>query len=339
MTTQHDSAITLKKETTFGTAATVDYSPPGVIETDIEYMPTFQQGVSPYGARVASSAARVMVKSEVGGSFSIEGRTKGLGKLFEAALGVGTSTIITGSSYQQLFTPLVDDYLPSYTIQVGVPPIGGGAAYPHTYAGMVCSGFELTADNAAIPTIKFNWVGKSMSTATSFVTPAYPASNVPFSFVGGYVYSGTITAPTTTALAAGNSTLANIRSINLTYDNGLDTEGFNFGAAGTRSRKPVVDLRTISGTITAEYTDNTFRDAFVNQTDVGIVLRFQTTTAISGANFPTLEITIPVTRLEGETPKPVSSGAVTQTIPFTGLDGGVFTHPIYVAIVTAETAI
>jgi hypothetical protein len=337
MTTQHDSAITLKKESSFGTPVTVDSSYP-FTDTDLEYKPTFAQGVSPYGARVVSAAARVLVKSEVGGSFTTEGKTKGLGKLFEAALGVGVSNNIADTSYQQLFTPLVDDYLPSYTIQLGVPLIGGTTS-PMTFAGMVCGGFELTADNAAIPMIKWNWVGKSMATDTAFVTPAYPATSIPFSFVGGTIQSGTVTVPTTTALGSGNSTLANIRSINVNYDNGLDTEGFNFGASGTRSRKPVVELRSITGTLVAEYDSNTLRDAFVNQTDVAIILKFATTTAISGSNYPTLQIVIPVTRLEGETPKPANGGPITQSLTFTGLDGGVASHPIYVAIVTAETAI
>lgn len=339
MTTSRDGVITLKEETTFGTAVTVDSSIPGLSEVSLQYTPTFQQGASPYGSRVAQRDARALVKSEVGGSFTTEARTKGMGKLFRAALGVSASNLISGSAYQQLFTPLVDDYLPSFTIQSGVPPVGGGSVNPLTYAGMVCSGFDLTADNAAIPMITWNWVGKSLNTGTSFVTPSYPASNIPFSFVGGTISSGTITVPGTTTLGSGTTTLANIRSINLTYDNGLDTEGFNFGASGTRSRKPVVNLRSITGTLVAEYDSNTLRDAFINQTDVGIILTFATTTAISGSNYPTIQIVIPVTRLEGEIPNPTFDGPVTQSINFTGLDGGVATHPMYVAIVTAETAV
>jgi len=46
-----------------------------------------------------------------------------------------------------------------------------------------------------------------------------------------------------------------------------------------------------------------------------------------------------VIRLDGELPKAVTDGVVTQEIGFTMLDGQVATHPIYVAIVTAETAI
>lgn len=339
MSTSVDSALTLKKESVFGTPVVVDTSYP-FTDVDLQYMPTYAQGTPRYGAKVAAAAQRTLVKEEVGGSFTVEAATKGLGKLLEAAFGVGASTQIGATAaYQQVFTPLVDDPLSSYTIQLGVAPVGGAATEPHTFAGMVCSGFELTADNAAIPLLKFNWVGKSLAVDTAFVTPAYPAGVVPFSFVHGEIVSGTITVPTATALASGTTTLANIRSINLAYNNGLDTEGFNFGAAGQRSRKPAVNLRDVTGTMVAEYTDDTLRDAYLNQTDVGIILTFQTAVAIAGSNYPTLQICIPVTRLEGETPKPTLGTPTTLSCGFTGLDGGVAAQPIYAAVVTAETAI
>ena len=69
------------------------------------------------------------------------------------------------------------------------------------------------------------------------------------------------------------------------------------------------------------------------------MLKFAHATAITGAFYPTLEITIPVVRLDGELPKANGGEVVSQSMGFTALDGGVAAHPIYVAIVTAETAI
>lgn len=341
MTTQIDSSITVKKETVFGTPVTVDTSY-SVLAEDLTYIPTYVQGAGKrYGSRVAAAASRVLGKEEVGGSFTVEADTKGLGKLFEAAIGVGTSTLISGTSYQQLFTPLVDDFLPSYTIQKGVPPIGGGVSSPHTFAGMVCSGFEMAADNAGIPTIKFNWVGKSLATGTAFVAPSYLSGQSLFSFVNGSVrIGGAVTVPSTTVLASGGTAAANVRSFDLNYENGLDTEGFNFGATGQRSRKPVIGERMITGNLEVEYDSNTLRDAYIAQTDLALVLTFATTTAISGANFPTLQITIPDIRLEGGVPNGNLDGSpIVQSIDFTTLDGRVAAHPFYLAIVTPETAI
>lgn len=341
MTTQLDASIGLKKETTYKTLVTVD-SFYEFVDEDFTWSPTFTQGAGQrYGRRVAAADRRVLTKEESGGSFTVEGITKSLGKLFEAALGVGTSTIIgAGPAYQQLFTPLVNDYLPSYTIQKGIPPIGGGATQAQTYGGCICSGFELSGKNGDIPTIKFNWRGATVDTTTGYATPSYAASSRLLSFTGGTIrIGGAVTPPTATALASGGTAVANIREIDFSYENNLDSEGFNFGGAGKRTRQNVVGLRSGTGTITAEYTDNVLRDAYMNQTDLALVLTFADPVAIVGSDYPTLQITIPNIRLDGELPKSASGQPVTLQSSFTMLDNRVAAQPIYVAIVTAETAI
>jgi len=342
MTTQLDAPIGFKKESTFCTGVTPDTFVEFTTES-LTWVPTFAQGAGMrVGQRVDYSDRRVLVKEEVAGSFTVEAQTKGLGKLFEAAFGgTGTSTLISGSSYQQLFTPTTTDYLDSYTIQKGVPPLGGGASEPVTFTGMVCSGFEFSASNAGIPTLTVNWMGKDKTTGTALATASYASGVQELSFIHGAItVGGSVTVPTTTALASGGTAAANIREFSLTYESGLDAEGFNFGSAGKRSRKQALGKRIITGSLVAEYDSNTLRDAWLNQTDIAIVMTFATTTAISGSNYPTLQITIPVVRFEGDIPQVSGDGSVvTQSIDFTGLDGRTAAHPIYVAIVTAETAI
>jgi len=340
MTTQQDAAIGFKEETTYGTYVAPDKFAEFISE-EFDVVPEFSEGAAlRYGKRMLGSSRRVKVKDIVTGSIEVEAATKGLGALFKGALGTGTSTIASGAAYQQLFTPTTTDPLPSYTFQKGIPLVGGGAAQPMSFTGCVCSGFELSAANGAIPTIKFNYVGKSVDTAQTFVTPSYPAGYEVLSFVGGSIrIGGSVTPPTTTALASGGTAAANVTDIEMTFENGLDEGGFFLGGAGQRGRRPSLGLRTLSGTITAEYDSNTLRDAFLAQTDLAIVLKFAHPTAITGAYYPTLEITIPVVRLDSELPKANGGEVVSQTMGFTALDGGVAAHPIYVAIVTAETTI
>lgn len=341
MTTQQDSSIGFKKESVFNTLVVVDAFAEFTAE-DLDWTPSWSDPAVSHrvGRRVAASDRKVLVKQEVGGSFTTELYAKGNGKLFEAALGDGTSTQASGAAYQQLFVPADTDYLDSYTIQKGIAPLGGGAIEAQTFGGMVCSGFELSVPNAGMPTIKWNWMGKSLSLATDYAAASYIASNTPMSFVHGSVtIGGTLTVPTTTALSSGGTATAIVRSIDLTYDNGLDTEGFNFGASGLRSRKPALGLRKISGSMTIEYTDDTIRDAFYAQTELALTLKFALPTAITGAYYPTIEMAAPVIRLDGELPKASGGEPVTLTVPFEVLDGRSATHPFYVAIVTAETAI
>lgn len=341
MGTQLDAQLGFKKETTFGTGVVVDTFAE-FTEESLTWIPTFAQGAGMrVGQRVDYSDRRVLVKQEVGGSFAVEGLTKGLGKLFEAALGgTGTSTLVSGTAYQQLFTPTTTDYLSSYTIQKGIPPLGGGATNPVTFTGMVCSGFDLTAPNAGIPSISFNWMGKGVDTATALATASYPTGVEQLSFIHGAItIGGTVTVPTATALATGGTATANVREVSLSYDNGLDSEGFNFGSTGSRTRKPALGKRAITGSMTVEYDSNTLRDAWLAQSDLAVVLTFATTTAISAGVFPTLQVTIPLVRLEGDIPQTNGGDVVTQSIDFTALDGRVAAHPLYVAIRTAETAI
>jgi len=344
MTTQLDAQIGYKKQADFATAATVDTFVEFIAE-DLDHTITFAQGAGMrVGQRLDYSDRRVKVKEEAGGSFTVELQSKGHGKLIEAALGgTGTSTQISASAaYQQLFTPTTTDYLNSYTIQKGVPPLGGGTTNAMTLEGMVCSGFELAGVNAGIPTLKFNWMGKALNTGTSLASASYASSVTEMSFIHGAVtIGGTITVPTTTALGSSDATASvNVRDFSLTYDNALDPNGFNFGGAGKRSRIPALGKRKITGSLTVEYDSNTLRDAWIAGTSLGLILTFQdTATAIAGSNYPTFQITIPVIKLDGELPKVNGGDVVTQTVPFTVLDGRSATHPFYVAIVTAETAI
>lgn len=342
MTTQNDAALGFKAEGTYGTYiapdAFVEFT-----EESLVWEPEFSEGTAMrYGKRVIAADRRVLVKETVSGDFQVEAVTKGLGKLFLAALGTGTSTVVSGAAYQQLFTPAINDPLPSYTIQKSLPFVNSaGAAQPMSFTGMVCTGFEIAADNAGIPTITFSWVGKGVETGQAFVTPSYLSGTSLLSFVGSSIRLGVgaVTVPTATTLASGGTAVANVTDAKVTYENGVDEGGFYMGGAGKRGRAPVVGTRGISGSVTVEYTDNTLRDAFLAQTDLALVLKFAHPVAIVAGNFPTLEITIPVIRIDGELPQANGGEPISTEVAFTGLDGRVAAHPFYVAIVTAETAI
>jgi len=342
MTTQLDGQLGLKVESFFGTGVTPDYFPEAN-SVALSAEPTWAQGNGMrVGQRINYGDRRVLVKKSVGGSFELDLFSKGNGKLIQAALGgAGTSTLIAGSAYQQLFTPTTTDYLSSYTIQVGIPPLGGGAVLPHTFVGMLCSGFELTGGNADVGKIKFNWVGKDLVTGTALATASYVSGVEELSFVGGTVgLGGTMTVPTTTALSSGTTATVNVVDINLTYDNGLDTGGFNFGGGGLLSRKPALGRRMISGSMTVEYTDNTLRDAWLAGTSLPLSIKYASPTVISGSSYPTVEFDMPAIKLNSEIPEVTASGdVITTSIDFEVVDDRVAAHPFYVAIVTAETTI
>lgn len=346
MTTELDYQIMAAVESTYGTKATptrtVEY-----IEEDLDYVPEYVQGAGlRVGKRMDLSSRRALGKSSIAGSITTEALTKGLGWFFLAALGNGSSAQIGGTAaYQQLFKPTTTDYLNSWTIQKALPPLGGGAAIPKTFLGMVCSGFEFSANGAGIPTIKFNWLGKDVDTASSAGTAAYPTGVKELAFINAQLVVGqTVTPPTATALgtSTGNRGLVNVRDIDLTWDNGLDAEGFNFNGAGKRSRPNALGKRTLTGSFTAEFTDSGLESDYLLQADSGLLLTYALSSAsdlIAGTSYPALQLCVPLIRLEGELAKSNGGDVITQAIGFTGLDGQVAADPFSVAIVTAETAI
>lgn len=344
MTTQLDKSIGFSPaEASYGTNTTVTKFFEFTDES-FGWDATYPQG---QGARVGSRFPRAArrpktpVKQQVTGDMTVEVGSKSIGFFFNAAMGAVTSTQrATTGVYQHNFTPAASDYLSSYSCQVGIPPLGGGAALAQTFTGMVCSGFELDCPNADLVSLKSTWNGRDVTTATAYAAPSYPTPIELLTFAGGSVtIGGSPSAPTTTALATGGTAASNIRDFTVVYDNGIDDGGFNFGGAGKRGRKPAIGMSSVTGSLTAEFDSATLRDAYLNQTDLAVVLTFVGSSTIgSGSDVPALSVYLPDLRLDGELPKGGANDvAVTQSINFTSFDN-LSASAITVSYVSLDTA-
>ncbi|MEB3090055.1 hypothetical protein, partial [Parvimonas sp. M20] len=88
-----------------------------------------------------------------------------------------------------------------------------------------------------------SWTAREIDTIPTYAVPSYAAASELFTFVGaGLVVGGVITVPTSTALATGGTTVADIRDFSISVDQKLDSNGYNMGGAGKRSRHPAVGL-------------------------------------------------------------------------------------------------
>lgn len=342
MTTMQDCSIGLGEESDYGTGVTVSKFPE-FLDEKLVWNPTFVQGAGMrVGSRVARASRRGLGKQSAGGDINLELVTKGMGVFFKALFGAVTSTAVPGQSgvFQHLFTPATTEPLPSFTIQKGIPTLGGGATTPMTFNGAVCKSGELSAATGDIVKLKTAWDAREVRTDVAYAAPSYAVNPELLTFIHGTIkVGGTVIPPTTTALASGGTAAANISSFSFSWDNKIDDKGFNFGNAGKRGRRPVTDgLAELKGKIVAEYSDTVLRDAYLAQQQLSIVLTFQTSLTIGTSAKPTLEITIPVVVLEGELPSASGGKVVEQSIDFTGLDG-LSGSPIYVAIVSTDTTV
>lgn len=341
MTTQLDSSIGIKKETTYGTAVTVDHFPEFLSES-FEWKPSYMvgKGLRP-GSRVSRVERRTLGKNWVEGDLEIEACARGVGIFWEALMGQATSTQIgAGPAYQHNFTLTNTDPFPTYTIQKGIPLLNGGAVQPHTFAGAACTRGSISVGTGEVVKLRTSWNAKSVDTATAYAAPSYIVTGQELFnfFQGTLTLGGVVTNPTTTALATGGTVVNNILDFSLDIDNKLDTNGFAFGSGGKQARRPHIGYTEITGKMTAEFDAVTLRDLYLNNTAVPLTLTFTTATQLQTGVFNTLQITIPNLKLDGELPKAVTDGVVTQSVDFTVLDGGVSgVAPVYVVMRNTDT--
>jgi hypothetical protein len=333
MTTTQDASIGMVAESTYGTGVTVTRWVEYTDET-LDLNKNIKQGMGlRVGSRVARSARRVIPTSDTGGDFTVEATSKGLGLLWQFVMGTGVSTLVAGSTYQQLFT--LADVMPSYTIQKGLPEAGGTVdAYTHT--GCTCDSFEFDFINADIARLKTTIDGQAVTTATAYAAPSYAASPNLYHFANASIMSGTLTAPTTTALASGATPIADVRGGNIVVSHNTTQDRYNAGASG-KKQKPTTGLRTITGKLDVEYDSTTFRDAVINDTPMNLIVQYTGGSLSTGVE--TLQIVVPEIKFDSELPKTNGTDLIIQSMSFQGLDNLTAAQPIWVVTRTSDSAL
>lgn len=346
MTTQLDYSVGIGKEETYGTGVT----PARFFESDASMKYDRQQAQGKAfrpGKRVNQLNRHVLNRIEVSGDMTLEATTKGLGFLLQAVFGTVANTVIADTDpavYQQVHTLRSSDPVDSYTIQEVLPTIGGGTGQPHTFTGCIANSIDINAKEGSPLELKVAWLGRDMNTDTAAAATSYPTDDDLLTFVHGSIgYEGTLTEPTTTALAAlSGDAASNIVDFAVTVANNLDTDGYTLGGAGLRARPNLLGKAGITGKLTAEYTDNTLRDAYIDQTPLPLVLTFVHERVLSEEpddTFAVLQIVLPSVRLKGEIPTSNDGSAIQQSIDFEAFDNGSATEPIWVIYRTLDTTV
>lgn len=338
-----DASIGIKKETTFGTAVTVDRFPEFIGES-LGYQDSYVQSAGRrVGSRMGRSAGRVLAKKAAGGSVQLEAVTKGLGLWLNAALG-GTPTVTETADtgvYQQVHTPSTSGPKESYTLQKGVVPVGGGSVQAYTFPGSVCESLELdfTSDILKITT---EWMSREVITSEAYAAPSYVVGAEPLAFIHGeIVIGGTFTKPTTTALASSSASAAvDIKGGTISIKNNLDGDGYNMGGAGKRRRTSENGELTVTGNLQVELTDTTLRNALLNQTRMALLLTFTHPTTIGASSHPVLQVAIPVIVFNSDIPQDNQGKPIVTSMAFEAKDGlASGTAPIYFVYVSTDSAI
>ncbi|MBK7823552.1 MAG: hypothetical protein IPJ61_21435 [Tessaracoccus sp.] len=267
---------------------------------------------------------RATPNGDYGASFNQEVLSRGFGMLVNFCTG-GTPTNTALATGNQVVHTLGGALKP-FTSQLGVPriqPDGSTIIDPFTYTGCVIPSFGFSMDNADILKMKFDIDARDLATATGLSTYGPPSGTLNFfTFAGATLYGGAYTAPTTLALGIGATPLANITNWSMDVTRNADVSRFLAGGGGKKAI-PIPGQAGVTGTLGIEYSDTVYRDGYLADTDLTLVVRFEG--AALGANKETFEFDIANFRLEGELPKP--TGETTKaSCNFTALEND--TNPL-----------
>lgn len=333
MPTLQDSSITFGVESTFKVGVTptraVEF-----VDSGLDWKKGTKQGQGlRVGTRVDRSARRTNPTAEGSGPFTAEALSKGQGLLWQALMGTSVSTLVSGSTYQQVHTLGEPS---SLTIQETLVE-AGLTLDPITFLGCMADSFEFSFPNGDIAQIKPNWDIADLTTATAYAAPSYPAEpcNL-FHFANGSISTGAITAPTTTALASAATPTANIRGGSIQVSNSLVNDRQNFGGAG-RKAKQLRGLRKITGKLDIEYDSTTYRDMMINDTAMSLLVQFTGGALSTGVE--TLQVVLSEIKFDSELPKPNGTGLTIQSMAFTALDNLTAAQPMWVVQRTADNAL
>lgn len=206
----------------------------------------------------------------------------------------------------------------SMTVQIGRPDIGG-TVRPFSYLGCKVATAELSLEVNEFVLMTVGLYGAHEDTGQALATASYPSGLSPFVFTHGSIS------------LAGSA--FDVRSASLSIDNGLATDRhFIRATTPERPKEPLeADRRAITGTLTADFTDLTAYNRFVNGTEAALVF-----TLNAGASAQTT-ITLNV-RFDGDTPEIGGAELLEQSLPFKAVSATSDAAAITVVVINSDSA-
>lgn len=249
----------------------------------------------------------------VTGDIEMEGAAQGFGLWWSHILG-GVAT--TGTNpYTHTFTP-GDLTGKSLTVQIGRPDIGG-TVRAFSYLGCKVATAELAATVNEYARLTVSLYGAHEDTGQTLAVASYPATLAPFTFVHGSV------------TVAG--TAFDVRDATVSFDNALATDRhFIRVTTPERPKEPLeAGWRQVTGTLTADFTDLTAYNRYVNGTEAALELRFN-----AGASAQ-LTVTMNV-RYDGETPNVGGPDLLELSLPFKAISVTSDAAAVTVTLINAD---
>lgn len=299
-----DHQVGIGVETTYGTAVT----PTRFAEWDMDksnhhFDPKFIQGTGmQVGDGGIDRASRsVSVVGQANGAVAMDYQSRGMGLWLNPFFGNGTSTLVSGSTYQHVFTSaLSTPVTTASTLEYGVVRADlTGTVDAWRYAGVSMTKLTIACNTGEIASFMAEWDGKSSVLSQSPATPSYPAGLLaPFHYGQAAVtVGGTVVLPTSTVLASGGTAVTNARSFTFGLDNAPDVDDWALG--GVRNQ-PTVRKRVGTLDITARDDSAVYDGYLTAHTTVPITITFTKQDESLSVGFATLQLVFPSCKLNDQ---------------------------------------
>lgn len=333
-----DAQLMVAQESTWGTPVTVTRGYEFLSESlnqDITYTDSVGLRV---GTTFKRTARTKQARFNVSGDIEVEIPTLGAGLLVKNMLGssVSTTTLVSGSAYKQIHTPVGMAGL-GLTMQVGRPePVSPYTVRPFTYEGCKVSKWEISLKDGGLASLKLSVDGQQELTATALATASFLTGSAVYSF-----NQATIKLGGTAATAAGETTITSgvalstvAKSITISGDNSLATDRYGLGNAGQKKEQLQNGMQTITVKLDSEFSKSELYDLYVAGTPTPI--QFDLTGAAIGASNYLFSVILPSCILK-KAPPSVSGPDIVQMSTEWEAEWDETNPPIQIKIVSTES--
>jgi hypothetical protein len=319
------SQLGMKKETTYGTAVTVDR----FFEFSSEAIKLVTSRAVSEGLRSGQRVERTdrfvpsVLRAE--GPVSLEPASKGFGAWLEHMLGTVATTGPTDSAYTHTAT-VGDLWGKSFTQQVNRPlGAAGSTNQAFTWEGGKIVSWTLSCETEGLLKFEMDQAFEDETTATALASASYPASTEVMSWARADCTIGGSAVPVT--------------KWSVKVDNHLKTDR-HFLAGSSRMAQPAEDaMREITFECEADWDSLTQYNRFKAETAAGtlasVVVTAKSPTLIGATTYPGITITMPNVRFDNVEATVDGPGIMMQGIEGKALSDG-SAQPISVAYVTTD---
>lgn len=220
----------------------------------------------------------------------------------------------------------------SFTAQVGRPLVGGVTGTPFTYGGGKIASWTLSnsVDGILNLGVDLDFASEVLpgAGAAALQAVSYPAAQEVFSFVGGALTVDAASVP--------------VKDVSIKCDNGLDDARYFLRGNAAKKEPLEAAMRKFDVGFTADFDSMTLYNKVASTTAAGslgaLVLTWTAPTLIGTTPFfaPTLTITLPAVRFDGETPNVSGPDSLEFKMGGYALDAGA--GPITVVYKTTDVA-